>query len=41
VNMQQKYGMGTHHNKTLILRGEHPMFGRTIQVIFVNELLGF
>jgi hypothetical protein len=41
VNMQQKYGIGTQHNKTLILRGENPMFGRNIQVIFVRETLGF
>jgi L-lactate utilization protein LutC len=41
VNMQQKYGMSTQHNKTLILDGEHPMFGRKIHVILVNEVLGF
>lgn len=41
VNMQQKYGVGTQHNKTLILRKENPMFGRKIHIIFVNEVLGF
>lgn len=41
VNMQQKYGVGTQHNKTFILQRENPMFGRKIMVIFVNEVLGF
>jgi L-lactate utilization protein LutB len=41
VNMQQKYGVGTQHNKTLILHNENPMMGRTVRVIFVEEVLGF
>lgn len=40
-NMQQKYGMSAQHNKTLILHGENPIYGRKIHVIFVNEQLGF
>lgn len=41
VNMQQKYGVGTQRNKTLILSGENPMMGRKVHIIFVNEKLGF
>lgn len=41
VNMQQKYGVGTSWNKTLVLKNENPMFGRMVRVIFVEEVLGF
>ena len=40
-NMQQKYGMGTQLNKMLIFKGENPMFGRKVTIIFVKEVLGF
>lgn len=40
-NMQQKYGMGTMHAKTLILHREHPMMQRKAHVIIVAEPLGF
>ena len=40
-NMQQKYGVNTARNKTLILSGENPMMGRKVHIIFVNEKLGF
>lgn len=40
-NMKQKYGVGTSHNKTLILRNENPIFGRKVHIIFVNEVVGF
>ena len=40
-NMQQKYGMGTFHAKTLILHKEHPMMQRSVHVVIVNEALGF
>lgn len=41
VNMQQKYGVGTQWNKTLVLHNENPAMGRTVRVIFVEEVLGF
>lgn len=41
VNMQQKYGVGTQWNKTLILHNENPHMGRTVRIIFVEEVLGF
>jgi len=41
VRMKAEYGVGTMHNKTLILRGENPMMGRKVRVIIVNERLGF
>ncbi len=41
VNMQQKYGVGTQWNKTLVLHNENPHMGRTVRVIFVEEVLGF
>lgn len=40
-NMQQKYGMGTLHAKTLILHQEHPMMQRKVYVVLVKEELGF
>lgn len=39
--MKGVYGVGTTHAKTLILHKENPMMGRKIQVIIVNEKLGF
>lgn len=39
--MQKAYGMGTTHAKTVVLHKENPMMGRKIQVILVNEPLGF
>lgn len=41
VNMQQKYGVSTQWNKTLILHNENPHMGRDVRVIFVEEVLGF
>jgi L-lactate utilization protein LutB len=41
VHMQEKYGVGTAVNKVVLLKGENPMMGRTIHVIFVKEKLGF
>lgn len=38
---KEAYGVGTMHNKTLILHGENPMMGRSVQVVFVEEDLGF
>jgi len=38
--MKKLYGMGTQHNKTLILHGESSMMGRTVTVILVKEKLG-
>lgn len=40
-NMQQKYGFNTQINQIVIVRGENPMMGRKITVIFVKEKLGF
>lgn len=39
--MKQAYGMGTTINKVVIFKGEHPIMGRKINVILVNEKLGF
>lgn len=39
--MQKVYGMGTKHNKTLLLHGESTFTGRKITVIIVKEVLGF
>jgi L-lactate utilization protein LutC len=39
--MKAAYGVGTARNKTLIMSGEHPMMGRKVHIIFVNEKLGF
>jgi hypothetical protein len=39
--MQKAYGMGTKHNKTLILHGESAFTGRKITLIIVKEKLGF
>jgi len=41
VNMQQKYGVSTQWNKTLVLHNENPHMGRTVRIIFVEEVLGF
>ncbi len=40
-HMKKLYGQGTQYNKTLILRGESTMMGRSVTVLFVNEKLGF
>ncbi len=40
-NMRQKYGIGTLWAKTLVLHHEHPMMGRTVHILIVNEGLGF
>lgn len=40
-HMRQKYNVGTALNKEVIFRGENPKSGRTIQVLFVKESLGF
>jgi len=39
--MKEVYGFGTTHAKTLILHKENPMMGRKVQIIIVNEHLGF
>lgn len=39
--MNEAYGMGTTHTKTVILHKENPMSGRKIHVILVDEKLGF
>lgn len=39
--MNEVYGYGTLHAKTLILHSENPAIGRTFTVIVVNEELGF
>lgn len=39
--MMGVYGFGTTYAKTLILRKENPNMGRKINIIFVNESLGF
>ena len=40
-HMQQLYGMGTMHSKTVILRHESPMTKRKVLILFVKENLGF
>lgn len=35
------YGVGTALNKLLIFKGENPMIGRTIDIVLVNQILGF
>ena len=41
ARMQEVYGYGTQHNKTLILHGENPAMGRKVHVLLVEEKLGF
>lgn len=41
ARMNTVYGFGTSHNKTLILRNESTMMGRTVRGLFVPENLGF
>ena len=41
VHMKEKYGVGTQHNKTVVLRSENPNMKRTVTVVLVNEDLGF
>jgi hypothetical protein len=41
VRMKEAAGYGTAYNKTLILRGENPAIGRSVEVLLVNEDLGF
>ena len=40
-NMMKKYGFGTSLNKIVIFKGENKNLGRKVQLIFVNEDLGF
>lgn len=40
-NMRQKFGVGTEPRKIVIFNSEHPMLGRTVRMILVNEDLGF
>lgn len=40
-HMKKLYGMGTQHNKTLILHGESSMMKRSVTVLIVKEKLGF
>jgi hypothetical protein len=40
-NARQKFGIDTMRAKTLILHREHPMMGRKVHVLIVNEQLGF
>ncbi|MBI5004228.1 lactate utilization protein [Candidatus Kaiserbacteria bacterium] len=39
--MKEAYGFGTTHAKTLILHRENPSMGRKVNVIIVDETLGF
>ncbi|TSC68853.1 MAG: hypothetical protein G01um101456_463 [Parcubacteria group bacterium Gr01-1014_56] len=39
--MMAVYNVGTHISKELIFHYEHPMMGRKVRVLFVNEKLGF
>lgn len=39
--MNKVYGFGTTWAKTLVLHKENPNMGRNVNVIFVNEILGF
>jgi L-lactate utilization protein LutC len=39
--MMGVYNMHTQLNKLLVFKGENPMMGRKVRVIFVNEDLGF
>lgn len=39
--MLAAYNMNTHLSKELIFHYEHPMLGRKVRVLFVNEKLGF
>lgn len=41
ARMQQVYGYGTSHTKTVILHKENPAIGRTVKVLLVKEQLGF
>lgn len=41
ARMMKAYGMHTQKSKTVIFHKEHPMMGRTVHVILVNEKLGF
>jgi hypothetical protein len=41
ARMKQAAGYGTAHNKTLILRGENPALGRSVEVLLIGEDLGF
>lgn len=41
ARMKAVYGMGTTVSKIVIFQHEHPMMKRKVQVLFVNEDLGF
>lgn len=41
VRMKQVYGYGTAHHKTLILHSENPAIGRSVEILLVDEDLGF
>lgn len=41
VRSKEAYGVGTAINKIVIFNGENPMMGRTIDIILVDEVLGF
>lgn len=41
ARMKKAYGVGTNQNKIVVFKGENPMMGRKVRVIFVNESLGF
>lgn len=40
-HMQGKYGVGTHSNKIVIFKGEAKIMQRKVQILIVNESLGF
>ena len=40
-HMQAKFGIGTELNKIIIFKGENPNLGRKINIILVNQKLGF
>jgi L-lactate utilization protein LutC len=41
VRLMQVYGMHTAASKVLVIQKEHPMMGRKVRVILVNEKLGY
>jgi hypothetical protein len=41
AHMRKAHGMGAVHTKTLIFHREHPITGRKVHIIIVNEKLGF
>lgn len=40
-HMQQLYGVGTHISKVVLFKDESPMTGRKINIVLVNEKIGY